>query len=325
MAILRRIDAGLLVLLGVAAYAMPSKGMADCRDAASGQVLNATAAERSNPGQVPRQFVDLWLRFHEVELCQELDAVFVFHQDAMEVWCRIEDEKSYQQFVQMISPLKASGHVDLYPTRSPAGKKRQEDNEPPASLWNNGELLSYFGISSGLESAQWEQALGNRAEMRHFDARKQRLLMYANQLQESSRKLKRLGGELPALALASSEDAYTAEQRRRATAVCQSHAQALDKNATRLSENLAQALPRGVRRAEDAARPQRPDAGLAPRDIAVRLADTTRSLSRRIYRFLYPQDHTVELTDLREPGLLESLRLVRESASEFQRALAGKH
>ena len=243
----------------------------------------------------------------------------------MEVWCRIEEEKSYQKFLEMVSPLRASWQVDLYPTHSPAGKKRPEDNDPPASLWNNAELLSYIGISSGLEPFPREQAPGVNMELRHFDARKQRLLMYANQLQELSRKLKRLGGEMPALTLASFEEAYAPEQRRRATAVCLSHSQALDKSAARLSESLAQALPRGAKRAEDGAKSQRPDPSPTPMDIALRLAGTTRSLSRRIYRFLYPQDHTVELTDLREPGLLESLRSVRELASEFQRALAGKH
>jgi hypothetical protein len=243
----------------------------------------------------------------------------------MEVWCRIEEEKSYQKLLEMVSPLRASWQIGLYPTHSLAAKKRPEDNDPPASLWNNAELLSYIGISSGSESSQWEQALGSHEEMRHFEARKQRLLMYANQLLELSRKLKRLGVEMPALALASSEDAYAPDQRRRAIAVCRSHAQALDKCAARLSESLAQALPRGVKRAEDAAKTRRPDAGAAPMDIALKLANTSRSLSRRIYRFLYPQDHTVELTDLREPGLLESLRSVRELTSEFEKALAEKH
>jgi len=54
----------------------------------------ADSIPSAHASEVPLQLREGWLRFHEAELCQGVDAVFVFHKKGMEVWCRVEDEKN---------------------------------------------------------------------------------------------------------------------------------------------------------------------------------------------------------------------------------------
>jgi len=77
----------------------------------------ADSIPSAHASEVPLQLREGWLRFHEAELCQGVDAVFVFHKKGMEVWCRVEDEKNYHKFTEMLEPLRASYQIDLYATR----------------------------------------------------------------------------------------------------------------------------------------------------------------------------------------------------------------
>ena len=47
------------------------------------------------------------------------------------------------------------------------------------------------------------------------------------------------------------------------------------------------------------------------------------SLARRVYRFIYPQEFTVGVADLKDPALLESLRELRKMLAELQRIAGG--
>ena len=74
----------------------------------------------------PRKLVEAWLRFHEMDLCQEMDAVFAFNDSGMEVWCLVKDERSYQKLQELLEPLRATCRIELYTTRLPAEKKSDE-------------------------------------------------------------------------------------------------------------------------------------------------------------------------------------------------------
>ena len=50
----------------------------------------------------PVDLLRVWLRFHEIDLCQEIDTVFVFNKNGMEVWSRVEDDKSYRKFENLL-------------------------------------------------------------------------------------------------------------------------------------------------------------------------------------------------------------------------------
>jgi hypothetical protein len=53
------------------------------------------------------------------------------------------------------------------------------------------------------------------------------------------------------------------------------------------------------------------------------IAAGARALSWRIYRFIYPDQHTVDLDELQRPGLLVSLDALEAEADDFNQALAG--
>ena len=93
----------------------------------------------------PRKLQEAWLRFHEIGLCQEVDADFVFDDGGMKVWSRIGSDKIYLKFQELFAPLRNLYHVELYINR-PRGEKESENGDnPPPSLWQNYELRSNLG------------------------------------------------------------------------------------------------------------------------------------------------------------------------------------
>jgi len=271
----------------------------------------------TSEASAPRALREVWLRFHEKELCQELDTVFVFHPKGMEVWCLVEDEKSYQRFSEMVEPMRASCEIEVYVTRPASEKKSKADDDPPPSLWNNVELQTYLQDSS-------RDLLGPGStdplptERRAFFV-KQKLAMWAAQLLSWNKKVRRYAADLPDLAHLGFGHGVATEIKSHAAAVLLSHAQALEKNAGRIAEYLVQALPRpekGARRPAEAEKRSLPD---APIELAALISTSALAVSRRVHRFIYPQDYTVGLTDLKEPTLLESLRDLRRMLAELQR------
>ncbi len=283
-----------------------------------GDAWEAYAPTEKTPGPLR----ELWLRFHESELCQDLDAVFVFHPHGLEVWCRVEDEKSFQKFSAMAEPLKKAYKIELYATR-PAGKKQQEQAEPPPSLWGNSELLRYIGdpesrVSSVATFTPAEPGEGAEPP-RHLVVR-QRLLIFAEQVSEWNKKMRRYGMDLPALAREGFGKDTPPDFRKRAASVCLAHARGVDRYSARLVENLTQALPKGTKRDDAAESPKKIVKSNVPMEIASQLRNASAAVARRVSRFLHPQEHTVELSDLREPSLLESLRSLHTMVSGLQEA-----
>jgi hypothetical protein len=160
------------------------------------------------------------LRFHELELCQSVDAVFVFDTKGVEVWCLIEDERSYQRVVELLEPLRASFEVTLYTHRPPPPpKKGPDDKDPPPGIWNNAELREYLqdpfarggAAASGL-SVRPPAGEGTDPDM----FLKQRMIMFADQtldwgkmthaLPKSTRRFRPRDDGTPAASLAPPED-----------------------------------------------------------------------------------------------------------------------
>lgn len=279
-----------------------------------------SAAVKDLPrADIPRPLREVWLAFHRAELCRGLDAVFVFHRDGMEVWCAVDEEKSYQKLIELVAPWKAQFRIELYPTRLPEIKKtREELTTPPPSLWQNEELRAYLqdpllDAGRGVTAARIEEEIGGpEAQL------KQRLLLFAAQTIEWANRLKRYGFELPALAWAAADEGAGGDIRPQVRAVCVQHAREVERIAQKLGENMAHALPRPERQARRARAPAgRRSAGGTPVQKAARLAEACREIGDRVYRFIYPDSHTVALTDLREPDLPAALRALEESASEF--------
>ncbi len=281
---------------------------------ASGEILRANSTAR--------ELRDVWLRFHEAELCQGLDAVFRFREKGVEVWCLVEDEKAYQRFMEMVEPLQGNYTVDLYVTRTAAEKKSPEDRDPPPSLWNNAEIREYlqdpFQKDTGASGLNVRPPPGSEPNSELF--LKQRIMMFAEQTLECDNRMRKYAADLPALAEAGFAPSSDPDLKARAAAVCLAHAQALDKQAERLMDNLTHALPKSSKRFRSAEQLDKSRRAGPPEESALQVSNAARSIARRVYRFIHPMQHTVGLVDLREPSLIESLKTLRKMVADFQRS-----
>jgi hypothetical protein len=265
---------------------------------------------------------EVWLRFHEENLCLGVDSIFVFHARGIEIWCRIKDERNYQQLAALVEPLRKSYRIELYATHADREKKASSilDEDPPPSFWTNAELRSYlrdpFFIRFG--------SRGDRAQDVYDDSEadpelKRRLKLYGDQILEWLNKMVQLAIDLPSLAGAAYGDDIIPDIRNRARAVCSDHSREVGKCAVRLAESLSHALPRGTVNTPSAqpSKESRP-ASASPHEGALLVSQQAQDLERRILLFLYPQAHTVTLDDLREPSLIDSLKTLQQTVSDFE-------
>jgi hypothetical protein len=261
---------------------------------------------------------NLWLQFHETGLCQEIDAVFVFGERSLEVWCRPDSSRAMEKLRQRIEPLRASFQVELYVTRTQPGRQKEE-RRPPPSFSNNQELAA-----SLRDPRAWRAIFNPGLAQEEEGAQapdpsiQQRMLMFADRLLEMKEQMRRYALDLPALAACFSGGRPT-EMAARARLAFLAHAGGLERCAERLEQDLKQAMPRpgkasgGQRRANPASPAANPEAA------AAEIARTAEIVSRRVYRFIYPDEHTVGLADLQNPSLLEALRNLGGTASALRR------
>ncbi len=270
---------------------------------------------------IPAALLEAWLRYHDSGLSENLDAVFVFHNHGMEVWCRSKDEKGCQDLSSQLDPLRSSYRIDLYITRSDRDKKpwSPDDDEPLPSLLNNNELRLYmrdpfaarFGSSDDL-------TVSRRAPEGPDPDLKRRLKAYGDQLLDWNRKMQRLANDLPGLSAVAYGTDAPAEVRAHAASACLDHVREVGKDAARLADNLTHAFPRGDKPA--GAGPQAGSGKPAGSrlDRVLEISKQAQALAQRVERFLYPEAHTVNLTDLRAPGLLSSLKALQKAAADFE-------
>ena len=286
----------------------------------------AACSENIPAHDTPLPLVRVWLRFHEAELCRGVRALFTFHEGGMTVRSYIEDEGRYQKFLRLIEPLRRSYRIELEEIRPVLKKEKEEEREegePPPSLWENYALRSYLGdswarsrLKPDLEDVQEEDPLAGDWLI------KRRLFFFAEQTLDWNKKMERYAEELPPLARTACDDSAAAEVRSRAGAVCRAHAANLKKCLEKLEKNVKQALPPSGAAGRRAGNSNGAVAFGTPVESAERISEAARNMARRVHRFIYPEQHTVELEDLRRPGLLESLRELREMIERFQKAIA---
>ena len=137
---------------------------------------------------------------------------------------------------------------------------------------------------------------------------KRRLKLFGDQILEWNFKLKRLALDLPLLAEAGYGKDVMPDIRAQARRVCIRHAGEMEKYVERLADNLKHALPRG--KGSDPAKDQNAET-TDPYDSALEVSAQAQALVQQVVRFLYPQAHTVTLTDLRSPGLIDALKALR--------------
>jgi hypothetical protein len=274
----------------------------------------------------PKELTEAWLRFHEADLCQAVDTVFVFTKDGVELRSVIEDQKSYEKLEGLFAPLRNSWKIEMDATR-PAEEPKSDDGhaerEPPASIWENHELRSFFGDPAARsKERQGFEDDPNFVPPSPDPLLKQRLLLFADQTLAWNKKMERYAKDIPALARVALDPAQPQNLRAKAMAVCEAHAKNLNKIVGKLFANLEHAFP-SPQKKDRSARTEKPDVDLkTPLDRADNLAEFTRTVGQRVYQFIHPEHHSVGLDELRQPALLDSLKDLRKTAGDFQHALS---
>lgn len=267
----------------------------------------------------PQKTIEAWLRFHKSELCQKIDAVFVFNKEGVEVWCVVESDKNYRKLQQLFEPLERSCRIEMYATVPSARKRSGKDMEPPPGLCENQELRANLGDPYVRFKSLLEDGLEMDEIFPPNEILKQRLMAFASQTLEWNRKSKRYAMDIPELVSVVLDPAAAPDLRGIAQTVSVEHVRNLKKNLGKLRKNLVFAHPRGIEPTKPSAGAEREEA--TARDLkeeAERISETMQSIGQRVYRFIYPEKHTVALEDLRRPGLLESLSAFEAKVHDFQ-------
>lgn len=280
---------------------------------------------------VPGELTRAWLRFHAAGLCEGVDAVFSFSRTGMEVWSRVEDEKSYGKFQEMLKPLSSAYRIELYatyPEREKAPKENSEEDgdadeedNPPPSLWENYELRSFLGdpIARMMEQSSHQEKRAHLVPP--SDLLRSRLFLYAERLLSLNRRLQRQASELPSLAQLAADEGAAAELKIEAGRVCLEHARGMRESIKKIHSQLKPAFPRADKQGKKSETARFPLGGATSLQAAERLAQAVAETTIRVDRFLYPEKYTVSLDDLRQPSLLSSLQELEKMDSEYLKAL----
>ena len=274
--------------------------------------------------RTPPEMVQAWLRFHSSELCQELDAEFEFSPAGMEVRSLVEDARGYQKLEELLNPLRRSYTINLHPEYPPEKEESDDKKEkdPPPSLWENYELRSFLGdpFARARESVDFEERPHLNVPPPPDELLKQRLFLYAEQTLDWNRNMERYAKDLPALTRIAVDPAMAPTLRSQANAICRSHLQNMDRYISKLYGHLRSAFPHSDEKGKSGDMPAAPVRTVV--DRADRIADYARTVERRVYHFIHPEHHTVGLGELRQPGLLGSLKILQKMDSDYAKALA---
>ncbi len=302
-------------------------------DAVSAAFRTSDVLDRVPNRTTASELADVWLRFHESDLCQGLEAAFVFHEKQMVVNGTILDERSYERFQDMLRPLGPSYEIELHldhPQKEGKGvdrkdeeKEKNKDNDPPASLWENYELRSFLGdpFARARDRASTNEDFPFKYPPPD-EMLKQRLRIYAEQILAWNSELERYAKHIPDLVRMATDTGLKPPLRLRAYAAAAAHAKEVDRLVGKLRANLEPAFPR-FHKMERTPPPEKGSvAGRTITDRAVGISEFGESISLRVYHFIHPEQYTVGLDELRRPGLLVSLKDFQAMNADFMKALA---
>jgi hypothetical protein len=286
----------------------------------------ADLSENVPGSNTPQKLQEAWLRFHESDLCQEVDAVFIFNKNGMEAWSRIESDRSAQKYLDLFGFPGDAIQVELYTTRPVAKKKSTDDDDPPPSLCQNRELRANLGDPAALVTT--------RATLDEPDAiqsatpdhlMKQRLYVFAERTLDWNGKMEKYAAELSSLIRFALDPALAPELRSRSMRVCAEHTRNLEKQIGKLSGSLVLAFPKPSKKDLTSSPPEAYDIGSQNLlDGSEKIAAETHEVARRVHSFIHPEGFAVELDELRHPSLLDSLKTLRGMVLDFQKAIAKK-
>jgi hypothetical protein len=146
-------------------------------------------------------------------------------------------------------------------------------------------------------------------------------MAFAERILDWNQQMARYAAELPAMARLAADASAARDLRLRASTICRAHSDNLGKRIEKLEENLKHALPATARKDQRSSRRGKSAASKDPVEAAMAVSGGAKTAARRIHGFIYPEQHTVDLEELRHSSLLESLRELRIMNADFQKAL----
>jgi hypothetical protein len=289
-------------------------------------VCGAERTENMPNEHTPLKLVEAWLRFHESELCQSVDASFLFHDRRMEILYISKDEGMNQKMRELFQSPNGSYQVELLPTLKLKVKKSDADDEgPPPSLFMNNELLDYLRERPDLDILPYDSdRLKTDTEYGKW-ALKARLTAYAERILEWNRKVKQYAMDLPLLIRVALDPSAASETRLLAVTICTAHAQNLEKSLIKLETDLRQALPKVDKKERSSKTEKTGKAEKTLMESAEQISEAAQTVVQHIHQFLYPEQHSVTLDELRRPSLLDNLRALEKMVMDFQKALLSVH
>jgi hypothetical protein len=134
---------------------------------------------------------EIWLRFHEDNLCEDVDAAFVLDRGRMKVLVNVENKKGSEKLLKMREPLCHSHRINLHTVKVQMEKELIDISDPPPSFWVNSRLTRYFGGSGLMDSVFFNMNMGSRAFLMPrapIFTFGQRILGFARDILENNRK-----------------------------------------------------------------------------------------------------------------------------------------
>ena len=265
--------------------------------------------------ETPAILRDVWLRYHEDDLCEKVDAAFLFHKGEMGVVINAENGEANKELLKLLEPLSDSYQIRLYTVHMPTQQSLADIRSAPPSFMANTLLTKDFGDSEVFDM-EGRSLQPSPSPSFSFS---QRMLIFARNTLEYNWKVERYAAHLPYLIQAALDPAATPEQRKQDLAICREHVKKLDKYAKKLKSNLARALPEvSIKPQKNRQRADSIPAIASAVDIATRISADAQDLYLDVYRFLYPPSHTVELSDLRNPEILKSVSALQKMTKELR-------
>jgi hypothetical protein len=128
--------------------------------------------------------------------------------------------------------------------------------------------------------------------------------------------------DLPLLVRVAMDPSAAPGTRLLAVTVCKAHAQNLEKDLGRLEANLEKAFPKIDPKERTKVKAEKSGkGGKTPVECAEHISEVSQSVVRSIHQFIFPEQHTVTLNELRQPSLLENLKSLEKMVMDFQKAL----
>jgi len=273
-----------------------------------------------NP-ETPANMREIWLRFHEEHICEDVGAIFLFRGNGMELIVDKSKSRDLKKLGKLLKELGGQNQIKMYLADTRSEESENPEQKFPVSFRLNENLRSNLGDPKSVDFFRFNSSQSPTG-FSPASLFKIRMDLFARDTLDYTWKMKRYAEHLPLLARAALDPGATPDMKRRILDIFRDHAAELEKYIGKLYVNIEKATPRPFnepRAMLDAGNSVLK--GHSSIEAAVWIADEARSQYSSVYEFLYPRDHTVDISELRNPKLLQSLKTLQAITEEFSESI----